>query len=343
MKRGWTWKAGAAAAVVTAGVLATTVAAFPAGKSAPKPVYGKSAADPGIVRAGNNFYMFSTSKRATAAKGAHAAGSWKAVGASLDLSKGPSWVSTGHAVWAPDVVHTSAGYVMYYSAVAKKFGDQRCIGAATSDKPAGPYKPVGNKPLVCPGGRHGGEDPAKGRPIANVGVIDPSPFVDSKGRRYVLYKTQKRPSSIRMLRVGSHGAHAVGASRELVQSSGIIEAPVMSQRGGHYVLFASRYAYNSCEYTTVYLRSKNRWNFHRAAEHKLLTHKGTGICGPGGADVAHALGKTGFRLFLHGWTCKGTTPCTDKQVKNNKGKRVLYAAVLTWGKDGSTPHVRRFL
>ena len=127
----------------------------------------------------------------------------EAVGTALDLDPRPDWMASSD-IWAPDVRRTGAGLVMYFAAVAKDFGGQRCIGVAlnTTDDPAGPFQPTAT-PLVCPGGRHGGEDRVPGRPIADAGVIDPSLFTDSEGRRYLLYKTQQTPSTLRMVRLGT--------------------------------------------------------------------------------------------------------------------------------------------
>jgi len=334
------WKA---ALLVLAGSL---VAVLPAQAAAPGPVYApdNSVADPGVLRSGGDFYAFTTGPKGRVSRGDTASGPWQSVGAALDLSTPPAWMDTSADVWAPDAWQTSAGYVLYYSAVAKSFGGQRCIGVATSSGIGGPYTPIGDTPLVCPGGRDGGEDAVPGRPIAAAGVIDPSPFQDSEGRRFLLYKTQQVPSSLRMVRLTDAGLHWAGSdSRELLQRDGIIENPTMVQRGSQYVLFASRYGYDNCSYATVWLRSTDRWNFAGATEHSLMTSSGTGLCGPGGADVTPSL-DGGWRVFLHAWVCgTGTSPCTDSQIANGVAhRRALYAAILNWASD-ATPSVGMFL
>lgn len=315
---------------------------LPAQAAAPGPVYDASIADPGVLRVNGDFFVFSTGPKGRVSKGDTASGPWQSVGSAL--ASVPAWVDSGPDVWAPDAWHTSAGYVLYYSAVAKDFGGQRCIGVATSTTAGGPYTPLGDTPLVCPGGRQGGEDGVPGRPIATAGVIDPSPFQDSNGNRFLLYKTQQIPSSLRMVPLNAAGTHkASGDSRELLRRDGIIENPTMVQRGSQYVLLASRYGYDNCSYATVWLRSTNRWDFATATEHTLMTSAGTGLCGPGGADVTPSL-DGGWRVFLHGWVCgTGTSPCTDEQIRNGvTHRRVLYAAVLNWSAD-ATPSVGAFL
>jgi len=51
------------------------------------------------------------------------------------------------------------------------------------------------------------------------------------------------------------------------------------------------------------------------------------------------------RVILHGWVCSAdNTPCQDDGlVTDQKKRRVLYAAALTWGDDGATPAVPAFL
>ncbi|WP_155370819.1 family 43 glycosylhydrolase [Catellatospora vulcania] len=315
--------------------------------AAPAPVYAPSAAiaDPGVLRENGDFYVYSTGSGVRVSRGDEAVGPWSNTGAALDLDPMPGWMANGD-VWAPDVWRTGAGFVMYFAAVAKDFGGQRCIGVAvnaTAD-PGGTFQPA-DQPLVCPGGRHGGEDRVPGRPIADAGVIDPSPFTDSDGKRFLLYKTQQTPSTLRMVRLADSGLHWFGNdSGELLQRDGIIENPVLVQRGNQFVLFASRYGYDNCSYATVWLRSADRWHFGGATEHSLLTTAGTGICGPGGSDVTTSL-DGGWRIFLHGWVCgAGTKACTPSQIGNGADRRrALYAAILNWGADNATPVVGAFL
>ena len=326
-------------------VVAVVVSAAPpqAVAAPPSPVFAPAngIADPGLVLTGGDFYAFSTGTRAPVSRGDEAAGPWRDLAEPALTSTGV-WADPG-GVWAPDAVQTSAGWVLYYAAPASGFDGQRCIGTAVSISVGGPYTPSAS-PLICPGGRHGAGDPVPGRPVADAGVIDPSPFLSDDGKRYVLYKTSKTPSSLRMLRVNDTGLAPIGDSAELVQRDGIIENPAMVQRGDRFVLFASRFGYTNCSYATVWMRSANRWNFANATEHTLLNTAGSGICGPGGADIAPAL-NGGTRIFLHGWVCgTGTAPCRQADFPwEGPHRRVLYAAVLNWGADGATPDVGAFL
>lgn len=310
-----------------------------AAAAAPGPVYsGSQVADPGVVRTGGNFYAFATGSKAPMFRGDEAAGPWTSLGPAL--AGVPGWATSG-SVWAPDVVQTPAGWVMYFSLPAAGMNGQRCIGVATASAVTGPYTPQAN-PLICPGGKNGAPDTVPGRPVAAAGVIDPSAFETSDGRRFILYKTQQTPSSIRMLRLNDNGTDWINnASGELYQNSGIAENPKMVQRGSTYVLFTSRYGYNSCGYVTAYFTSTNMWDFHGAAQHNLATQSNTGgLCGPGGADVTPSL-DGGWRIFIAAWVCSGTSPCTSSGVVPGTARRVLYAAILNW--DGATPSLGAFL
>jgi hypothetical protein len=243
---------------------------------------------------------------------------------------------------AGDAVRTSAGWVLYYSARAKGFAGQRCIGTAISENVAGPYEPAAT-PLICP--ILGGEDPVVDRPDQTSGVIDPSPFQASDGSRYLLYKTQKTPGTLRMVGLTADGLHVSGPpSRELLRHSDSIENPVMVQRGDHYVLFAAANWYDQCRYSTVWLRSDDKWTWTDKEEHVLLDQASTGICGPGGADLVDGE-DIPSRMVLHGWVCGPTDePCPYEGLVTDPGKRrVMYAAALTWGDDGATPKVSTFL
>lgn len=333
---------------IAAGPLGAPTAAR-ADTKVPTPVYapaGYDPADPGLATDGSRFAIFSTGGLARSAVAPTPQGGWTAGGNALD--RWPGWASGAGAVWAPDATRTADGWVLYYALIATGFGGQRCIGTATATDLAGPYTPS-DQPLICP--ILGGEDPVADRPVAGSGVIDPSPFVDTDGRRYLLYKTQKSPGTIRMVELTADGLHVAGpVSRELFRHDDSIENPTLVKRGDQYVLFASANWYDQCAYATVWRRSADLWSFADKPEHTLLDQAGTGLCGPGGADVITSNG-SGVdadvdRIVLHAWVCGGTTqPCTGSSgpVTDPTKRRVVYAAVLTWGDDGATPSVPAFL
>jgi beta-xylosidase len=335
-----TLAAAAVGAVLLATAAGSAAVAATTGSQVPQPVFA-TAADPGLVRDGNDYYAFLTGgPRARVLSAPTPQGPW--VEGDNALSRWGAWASGRGAVWAPDAVHTSAGWVLYYAAQAKGFGGQRCIGTAVSTTPAGPYEPA-DSPLICP--ILGGEDVVADRPDQTAGVIDPSPFQAADGQRYLLYKTQKVPGTIRMYPVSADGLHGRGeVSHELFRHADSIENPTMVQRGDSFIVFASANWYDQCKYETVWRRSDDLWSFADKQEHVLLDSASTNLCGPGGADVV-TTGDGPDRIFFHAWVCDDqNTPCDyDGVVTDPAKRRVMYAGVLTWGDDGATPKVPAIL
>ena len=91
------------------------------------------------------------------------------------------WAEIGYT-WAPGVLETDTGWVLYYTArvagttenSALPAGEQ-CIGVAVADDPWGPFVDERDKPLVC---QH-----------ELGGSIDPSPFVDAGGTSWLVWKS----------------------------------------------------------------------------------------------------------------------------------------------------------
>ena len=190
--------------------------------------------------------------------------------------------------------------------------------------------------------------PATAAPV--IGAIDPSFFLDTDGKPYLLYKTDGRPSSIRILALTADGLHpAPGAySQELLNNAGVLENPVMIHQGSSYYLFNSYGDYARCSYATVWRSSSSLLSWRGAAQHPLLsryrTHK---LCGPGGADVLTQPG--GPVMYFEAWTCKRSwRPCGrsfwsySSTWQRQHPVRALYAVRLGFTSAGA-PYVSRFL
>ncbi|MEQ1504035.1 MAG: glycoside hydrolase family 43 protein [Myxococcota bacterium] len=98
---------------------------------------------------------------------------WDRVGDALPEL--PAWAVSGASLtWAPGVLDRGDGtWVLYFTARDRSRGRQ-CVGAATATAPDGPYVDALGAPLVC-------QD-------ALGGSIDPYPFTDVDGARYLLWK-----------------------------------------------------------------------------------------------------------------------------------------------------------
>ena len=262
------------------------------------------------------------------------------------LAARPSWARPKGEIWAADLVRLGRTWVLYYSApVYGMTSTSRCIGVATARISTGQFRPVGDRPLVCP---PAAKAPPAWDPVLEpgmttptyptIGAIDPSIFLD-RGRVFLLYKTDGKPSSIRILRLKRGGLQPFGPrSRALFGSAGVLENPVMVRRGKWVYAFMSAGDYTRCSYATVWRRSKNIWDWSRRVQRVLLDSTTTrGVCGPGGADVL--VDGRDVKLYFHGWTCNGSPrPCLEP-FHNWDGKeayrtpvRALYGAHLTFTK-----------
>ena len=231
---------------------------------------------------------------------------------------------------------------MYYAAgIAGADPNSRCIGVAVSRTAFGPYTPVGNAPLVCPvvpGVPRAADNPPTkvlGKRVRIRGVIDPSAFTGNNGQRYLVYRTQGQPSSIRLVKLSQRGRRIQQGqtSMFLTNHQGIEENPVIIRHDEKWVMFTSVGWFGHCGYRTYWRRSPDFRDWSRA-EPKLLLSTANALCGPGGADVLPRRdGRT--QIYFHAWTCyRGPYPCPpdwnkDRPQKRH-GVRALYGANLRW-------------
>ncbi|HEX3475679.1 MAG TPA: family 43 glycosylhydrolase [Kofleriaceae bacterium] len=320
-----------------------------------------SFADPGVFLQGSTFYAFATGLGLLQATSGSAGGRWSTPADVFERSSVPAWVNLSKPVWAPDMIQAANGdYVVYFSAALnasagtppaseKPAGDARCIGSARSKNATGRFA-IDPRPVVCLPG-YGALDDMTADPAdrqRGQGVIDASPrqvTSDNETQLFLVFKTQgPAPSTIRMLQLSNqNGSSVLVKSHQLVRSTGntfndTVEAPSLVQHGSWFVLFVAHGNWESCEYSTQWYKSQHIWSWSNAPT-ALLTHAGTKICGPGGADVTGSQVSGQNRIFLHGWIDKNGAAAGSP----TGATRGLYAAVLTWGADGFTPHVGEFL
>jgi arabinan endo-1,5-alpha-L-arabinosidase len=349
---------------ITTALLSLGLAVLPGASAAapaelplpPRPLFwGSPLADPSVVHDGARWFAVGTGWRGGTVSSPSEASGW-APGTPL-LDSRPAWALNG-AVWAPDVERAPDGtWLAYYSIPVPGLprNDDRCIGVATSPDLTVPFTPDHSAPLVCPStaATPPAADMARPAPgLPNAGVIDPSSYIAADGRRFLLYRTQDTPSSIRIVPLDASGLRVAGASRELLRDKGVLENPVMVERGTWRYLLLSRGDFGNCRYRTVWRRNKlllRGWD--KAEETTLARRAETGICGPGGADYVPTTPAGPHRLYLHGWVCDQTNgPCESTYSSHNdgfhrdgtrRGQRVIYAARVRWTKRG--PLLGRFV
>ncbi len=146
----------------------------------------------------------------------------------------PSWAKTGFT-WAPEVLKTPGGFVLYFTARHTTRGVQ-CVGAATSQDPRGPFTSQATEPLVCQ--------------YELGGTIDASPFRAPDGQLYLYFKNDgnnpafNKPTEIFSQPLSPDGLSLTGSPVSLVRNDKpweglVVEAPTMVERGGSYVLLFS--------------------------------------------------------------------------------------------------------
>lgn len=337
-----------------------------AAATTPQPVSSHPIADPGVLLNDGTFYAFGTGSGLQESTAAIAAGPWSAPTNVLDTSSVPSWMNLSAGVWAPDMIKTTSNTFVVYFATALPVpssnpsgndnapaGGSRCIAAATSSSPTGPFT-IEPDPVVCLPGFNAGDDMTAdpGDRVRGEGAIDASPSfvtIDGQQRLYLVYKTQapSGTSTIRMVRLAvDDGTTVVGDSHQLIESTSAtfaqtVEGPSLVQNGSFFILFVAHGSFGTCGYSTEWFSSQHIWAWTSTAGTTLLNSGNTGgLCGPGGADVTASEVSGQYRLFLHGWVQTGTTtPATNSQANTSASTRDMYAAVLTFASDGFTPSV----
>ena len=160
----------------------------------------------------------------------------------------PAWAAADprHSLsWAPAVLDTGQGYVLFVTLPDGRSG-QQCIGVATSPVPGGPYHPAGDGPLVC---QHD-----------LGGSIDPSVVKDGGGGLHLLWKdesnTRGRPSGLWAQALRPDGLGLTGPPHRLLSArrpwqQNIIEEPAaIPAAAGGWWLFYSGSLFDTPDYAT---------------------------------------------------------------------------------------------
>ncbi|KAJ5913317.1 Glycoside hydrolase family 43 [Penicillium tannophilum] len=205
--------------------------------------------------------------------------------------------------WAPDLIQRDDGkFVLYYAGETKNFSPHHCIGAAVSNgtDPMGPYTPL-NESLACPH-EYGG-------------AIDPSPFRDTDGKLYVVYKgdgnsvgsggacgnskSPRKSVPIFLQELKSDGITKVGEPviiLDINKTDGpLVEAPdiIRIDNGTYYLFFLV---------PLLYLLRSIKGPYTRA-DRPLLQTDDFGLKAPGGATISPSGDRMVFHANCGGWRC----------------------------------------
>jgi len=288
------------------------------------PVIDQDFPDPDVLKVADIYYAYATNganKNIQAAKSTDLV-SWQMLDDALP--RRPQWAAPKFGlIWAPDVTTWDGGksFIMYFVARDVASGKQ-CIGAATSDKPQGPFNPAGDKPLICQ--------------VDLGGSIDPSSFADEDGAQYLLWKNDGnccgKVTNLFIQKVAADGLSLEGEPTKLIKNDqawegGLVEAPTLWKHGGKYYLFYSANDYAGVKYAVGYAVADTiAGPYAKPSKKPLLATdmKGGAALGPGGQDVV--VSKKGETwMVYHSW---------DPTVKYRR----MMLDELVW--QGDTPVVK---
>ena len=242
----------------------------------------------------------------------------------------PKWAKRGNT-WAPEVLKTDKGFVLYFTARDEK-SDLQCVGAAFSADPLGPFVSTAPGPLVCQ--------------TDLGGTIDASPFRDGDGQLYLYYKNDgnnprvRKPTDIFVQRLSPDGLSLAGEPVALLRNdkdweAHVIEAPTMVKTPSGYTMLysANHFGWETHQRLSPYAMgyatcSSPMGPCKDASDNPILysyNNKEAGCLSGPGHQTVFQVGQRSFIAF-HGWLAtKGCRKVDDK--------RVMYVAPLAW-KDG---------
>jgi beta-xylosidase len=194
---------------------------------------------------------------------------------------------------------------------------------ATSTTPQGPFVDTSTSPLVCQSDLDGS--------------IDPSPFVDTDGTDYLVWKSNGgvgQPAVIWSEQLDAAGTGLSGlAPTELLTAdqgwqAGVVEAPDLVLDAGQYLLFYSGNNWNSANYAVGVATCSGPLGPCTEPLSKPILASGPNMAGPGGetvfADSTGALwmafdawlpGAVGYpnsrALYLRRLNLSGSTPVVE--------------------------------
>jgi beta-xylosidase len=282
------------------------------------PVLDENFPDPFILRAGDTWYAYATGNLTWNIQVSTSADLVDWSPTEEALPKLPLWQSVSKGLtWAPEVIHTDAGYVMHFTTRDVEAGKQ-CLSVAVADDPGGPFEDTSTEPLECQ--------------LPLGGSIDSSPFTDRGGKRWLVWKNDGNCCGMRtrffIAPLDPGGTRLTGKPRDLglendtVWEAGVIEAPQILLHDGTYYLFYSANNYASSRYAVGYATAKDVTGPYRdAKENPILTSKGD-AAGPGHETIVRT-DDGELWMAYHAWD--------PAQIGDNLGgRRAMWIDPLTF-------------
>jgi beta-xylosidase len=275
----------------------------------PVPVLPYDFADPYVLKTGGTYIAYATNAAGGSIQSARSRDleTWDFAG--NVLANLPTWAKPG-SVWAPAALVRVGGTVLYYT-VREAFTGRQCLSVAGSPSATGPFYDGSAAPL------EGG----------TTGAIDPSPFVDSNGAAFLLYKTE-RPARLWSRPLTPDGLAFAGPGREILAPSqrwegGNVEAPTMMRAGAGSWLLYSGNDWNGSSYAQGLARCSGPLGPCSADRSNPILASRPGIAGPGGGE-----------LFSDGFSWRLAYHAYREPLVKYPNSRLLHFARITFDAGG---------
>jgi beta-xylosidase len=258
------------------------------------PVYSGDFPDPCLIRVGDTYYAYATNAGGFNVQVMVSMNltDWTHLGDALPTL--PAWARPGYT-WAPAVAQVSGRFVLYYT-VREPASGRQCISVAAATAPEGPFVDERDGPLVLQRD-HGGS-------------IDPTPFTDVDGSRYLVWKSDDnaiggesslwgQPLDATALTLVGSPTRLLGRDRNWERP--LVEAPALVVDDRTYYLFYSGNWWESDNYAIGYATAPAPLGpYTKATLDEPWFGSGPSVSGPGGQDFCP--GDEG-RLWMayHGW------------------------------------------
>jgi putative cell wall-binding protein len=265
--------------------------------------------DPVVLRVGTKWFAFGTDGDLGNVQAITSDDlvTWTKAGTGSALAKAPTWAQNDD-IWAPGILNTGSGFVLYSSVVKSSTG-LRCIAAATSNTPDGTFS-ANESFQLC--------NDAEG------GVIDADVFQSVAGN-YLLWKTEGIPGrfapAIWSQPLTGNGLALTGTATRIFQSrypweGTLVENPTMVADSGRLYLFYSGNEWESADYGVGWAVCTGVQGVCVAPPDKpLLRSESQQLLGPGGGTV--------FQDENGGWWL-GFAAWVDPNVTEDTGHRKLF-------------------
>jgi len=227
---------------------------------------------------------------------------WMDRGVILDLAKDLTWAT--QSAWAPGIARAGSTYYLYFCAAQQ-------IGVATSASPTGPFKDALGHPLITTR-QYGPQS------------IDPYPFIDDDGTRYLYFGSGT--GGLRVVKLGADMISLAGTPVDIspAGASGVLEGSAMFKRNGTYYLQWSEGDTRNASYQVAYARAASATGPFTRAGAILQQNTTLGILATGGSTVLGFPARDEFYMVYHRFKIPGgdgthREVCIDRMSFNSDG------------------------